>query len=1024
MRSTLFRCSALLGLLWSASVLGLAPEKPFEQMAVDNWGLAEGLPHRSVRALVQGADGYLWAGTAAGLVRFDGVSSRVYEPENTSALAAKLIRSLLVDGRGRMWIGTERGLTRYDGRQFQAVTLKGAEGAENAVVLELATLTDGTVVAATSRGLFRQRDELVFERVPGLTAQRASAIHAARDTLWVGFADALLALDLKSLSLRASYPIRGASSVIEYAGTTWAGASDGVHRMEQGQFAALKSPEGHEYRWVESMLIDRDGVLWIGANHDLLRFRGRELIETVNRVGGAGLRGVIGSIEDREGNLWLGDYGEGLFRVWNGNMERWSADAGLEEAVAKSLGRWREGRLWVGTNSGLQVFDGERFGARIDLGPNSTQPVLVIYEETDRTWLGLNQSLVGFRRDGTHLPGTESVKIGSIRSILRDGRGRLWVSGAYGVMRESDEGFVGVPLGAGYRGGPIFALVEDGEGTLHATGSGGIQALRGEAFEAVELPERLLVAEPSTMIALDGNDLLVGTNSPMLAWRHEGRWHLFDERDGLPHNPSTSLGVDRHGTLWVSGQRGLHRLPVQDLAARAAGTLPRLRARMVLSVSGTVPGAQFTECCTSSGSSSMSFDDTHVWLTSDDGIVRAPLAETATNPIEPRVHIQRLRFGGQWHDLEGGEPVSLPVDARNLSFEYTALSFRDPKSVTLSHRLVGYEDEWQTLDDALSRRISYTNLAPGDYVFEARGANESGVWSVEPARLSLSIAPRFFETLWFRVTLALALLLAIYAAIAWRTRALRRERTRLAQLVAERTAALDAANLSLLEASETDPLTKLRNRRYLHDHLPADIQALQSKLAADPLSEDVLAFVVADIDHFKRINDVHGHAAGDEVLRAFARVLRDAALPGDHVVRWGGEEFVLVMRGRRGRIGLVAESLRRAVATMQHRRHDDVPLPLTASFGAIEYPLSTLRCDALAWQDYVELADRALYLAKQNGRDTFALCQPGRTLPAALAASAAPATVDTLLASDAVHFVLRAQLVAIDDGAIATPASA
>jgi diguanylate cyclase (GGDEF)-like protein len=190
-------------------------------------------------------------------------------------------------------------------------------------------------------------------------------------------------------------------------------------------------------------------------------------------------------------------------------------------------------------------------------------------------------------------------------------------------------------------------------------------------------------------------------------------------------------------------------------------------------------------------------------------------------------------------------------------------------------------------------------------------------------------------------------------------------------------AALRAANLQLEVASQTDPLTGLHNRRYLISQIPADLAFYDREQARPGKSDHALVFAIVDIDHFKRINDTYGHKAGDRVLQKFAAALNSLVQSGDYIVRWGGEEFLLVFRPmpRRSVPGL-GERIRGNIARQMFDIGDGLGLPLTCSIGLAEYPYFLDSQEPLGWEQTIELADAALYWVKNNGRNGWAALRP------------------------------------------------
>jgi diguanylate cyclase (GGDEF)-like protein len=189
--------------------------------------------------------------------------------------------------------------------------------------------------------------------------------------------------------------------------------------------------------------------------------------------------------------------------------------------------------------------------------------------------------------------------------------------------------------------------------------------------------------------------------------------------------------------------------------------------------------------------------------------------------------------------------------------------------------------------------------------------------------------------------------------------------------------ALYAANQQLEVASQTDPLTGLHNRRYLTSQIPTDLAFYDREHARPGKGDHALVFAVVDIDHFKRINDGYGHRAGDRVLQKFARALNSLVQTGDYIVRWGGEEFLLVFRPMpRHAVPALGERIRRNIAEQPFDLGGGLVFPLTCSIGLAEYPLFNDGEQPLGWEQTVELADAALYWVKKNGRDGWAALHP------------------------------------------------
>ncbi|MFS8064530.1 MAG: two-component regulator propeller domain-containing protein, partial [Luteimonas sp.] len=808
----LLQCCCILTLAFLACVPpvhALQADKAFDHDVIDTWSIEDGLPQISALCLAQDRTGYIWVGTQGGLARFDGVRFITYTPQNEPALAGVWIRTLLVDRRGRMWIGTYKGLAVYQDGRFSAVPAVDAKRYPTLDVHALVEQADGTIIAGSTDGVFQVSDDKL-QPVPG--PQPALSLLPDGDGVWVGSTggvDRISRVGSVNFALPAAAASAAVSRLVRVGRQVWAGTSQGLFSLDVSLDPALAGSAWNPIQAdpvfdrspVTAMLTDHDGNLWVGSNAGLARFRDGHLTEFVPDTHPPAFRQVISAIEDREGNLWLGSQLNGLARVWNGWTRRYSEGEGLHDPIVWSLAPDPDGRrLWVGTNDGLSLFDHGRFQLVV---PGKALPHPNAYNllaEPDQVWIGTRRGLVRWRNGRVEsLPELAPLASAQVNGIVRADDGSLWVAGSDGVFRLHDGQLQRFGQAQGLRDPRVRVMRFLPDGRILLGTQGGLFELRDGIAHPLGLDTGLPPdTDVSALYVMRDGRLVVGTLAEKSYIEAGGRWHELGPAQGLPANSPFFIGQDDH-YLWLAGIRGITRVPVANLPDSARGHERPLHGELVLNERGDPNAGQQGYCCNGAGMSKGFLRGNTLWLPSRDGVVALDTTAIVKNPLPPSLLIERVHTSRGWRDLSAqhGALLALPATARDLGFEFTALSFQDPRSVQLRYRLHGYDRAWHRVEDPRRRSANYTNLSPGDYAFEVIGANNAGVWSRTPAILRFQIAPYFHETWLFRWLLAALLSAVLYAGYRYQLQRHRLQRGRLETEVQVRTRELHAANARL-----------------------------------------------------------------------------------------------------------------------------------------------------------------------------------------------------------------------------------
>ncbi|MGA7291663.1 MAG: diguanylate cyclase [Terriglobales bacterium] len=288
--------------------------------------------------------------------------------------------------------------------------------------------------------------------------------------------------------------------------------------------------------------------------------------------------------------------------------------------------------------------------------------------------------------------------------------------------------------------------------------------------------------------------------------------------------------------------------------------------------------------------------------------------------------------------------------------------------------------------------LRYSPLPAGDYKLHV---NCDSAQTAQPqlARSSVMTASAsWWQTWWTRIGGTGGIALLLWGLLWYRQRREWRQNERLERAVAERNAELARANRELQEASLSDPLTGIRNRRFFQSTIAADAsQAVRAYRGSEIYSRDHrdLIFFLIDLDHFKQVNDEYGHDAGDRVLVQVAQRLSRVVRESDFLIRWGGEEFLVLCRAAERNDGpLLAARILKAINGVEFDLGNDRRLSRSCSVGWAAFPWLPPACSDLSVDEVLRLADRGLYLAKQGGRNQSVGLIPTTNTPVMSAPSA------------------------------------
>jgi ligand-binding sensor domain-containing protein/signal transduction histidine kinase len=796
----------------------LNPHKSLGEYSKQTWSTDNGLPQNSVHSMIQTSDGFLWLGTEGGLARFDGYQFRVFDRQSTPRLLGDDVRCLLEDRSGALWVGTASGLTRL--KDGQAETYSVVEGAPVGAVRTMLETSDGRLWVLTDGGLAvatianvdpaKVRFHTLSQGDGMANADVLSIAAKADGGLWVATAQGLdrvegtrvergpAALAGKSIDVLGGEPGK------EHA--LFIATPDQLLRLEGGNVTSVAKGEALPAGGTRQVLATTDGVWAVGRNSaSLIRPTGAANFLTGRDLPGTQITAIL---QDRRGAVWIGTNG-GVARFWNGHMERASGGGDADSAAVLSLYEDREGDIWVGTETaGARILRDHVFQALRGSPASMDSPVTSVVQAVDGdVWVGTNGagairiqpqgSRTYTSKDGLTSDTVLALASGGARpddlwvgtpdglNVLENGRwraftsadgladdlvrslvvardGAVWIGSRHGVTRWKDSKSTILAKAQGLGSDLVGPMLQDESGDLWIGTAGGLARLHAGKLRNYTVADGLPGDTITSLEASSGGGFWVGTAEHGLARWDGSRFFSFSGDAAIPRE-IYGLLEDDAGSLWLTSDHGIFRIPIADLERFQANP----KSDVAVVPFGTADGLPTVDADGLGFPSAWRLKGGRICFATRRGVVVAEPAQSAESEAPPPVVLEQITIDDR--AVTRAEAASISPGPSHFSFSFAGINLAAPQRVEYRYMLEGLDRTWM---DAGTRRVAYyTSIPHGRYVFRVSARNAGGPWS-QPLDLSLYLRPHAYETIWFKVLLAILLVLLGFGLYRFRVRTL------------------------------------------------------------------------------------------------------------------------------------------------------------------------------------------------------------------------------------------------------------
>jgi ligand-binding sensor domain-containing protein/uncharacterized membrane protein YphA (DoxX/SURF4 family) len=741
-------------LISNQAAFALDASQTVTQYAHTVWTQLGDLANTPVNAFEQTHDGYLWLGTEeTGLIRFDGKRFERWRAKPGQRLPGESIQSLHTARDGSLWIGTRGGLARLkDGNLEEFTTSNGLSAGS---VTAIAEGQEGVIWAGTygyqSGGLSRFEHGSLTRPTPseGPRLNGISDIQCDRSgRLWIVGNEGLFMWDPRTMVVKQK---TASMVIVSIAGdpdvSLYMASPSGLlqYSKQQVETKALL-PRSADVK-ARRVLLDRDGGLWIGTLGQGLFHLSAGRIERMTRADGLSSDRVLALFEDRESNIWVGTQ-NGIDRFREYKIAHWSTREGLPgDNVAAILGE-PDGNLCAGIETvGVYCFP----NGRTRHLPNSS--IFAMFSDHEGNLeVATAGGIVSLTPTGTTVL---SKDLNLVYLITEDGDNRLWFGDInQGLFSLQERNLTQVAKDR-FAGKPISFLLEDHENRLWiALNPGALTVSENGTFRTFSSNEGL----PSDHVVSVFEDHLktiwVATDAGLSRY-NDGHFANLTTRNGLPCDFIQDVIEDDLGFLWLRTSCGLVRANRGEVVAASSKAGGKFHSELFSLSDGFQPSTLPRGTTPRTAKTS----DGRLWFVARDGIAVIDPRHIARNTLPPPVRVEQIAVDGK--AIDASRTASLPPTLARLQFDYTALSFTDPDRVFFKYKLEGIDKDW--VEAGTRRQAFYTNLRPGPYNFRVIACNNDGVWNQTGAMFTFNVESAFLQTRSFAWLCALAGMLFLNA---------------------------------------------------------------------------------------------------------------------------------------------------------------------------------------------------------------------------------------------------------------------
>ncbi|MEN7546719.1 two-component regulator propeller domain-containing protein [Rapidithrix thailandica] len=766
---------------------------------------SDGLPQSFVYTLIQDAHGFIWIGTGDGLARFDGISFQRFSTQNK--LAENYVTSSYLSSDNTLWFGHHQGglSLSKDGKTFRSINTQGTIASPITQIIEdtnhdiwVVTLNNGIFLVDKSHA---RLGKVPIEKSKFLTY---SIAFLPDQRVLLGTDQGLFSYKLEREELNAPYQFESLKGQKITCLTStdnqkvWIGTEEqGIFQLSTTQKSAKPTLLSKDFKHILDIQVIGQDQLWVselrkGVSKLILTKNASQIQEQFLYQPQSGLatQNIRKIFEDREGNIWLGSTGDGLFKLDINYFLFYQFQHLGKSNQVFSVNIDSSGNKWLGTENGILKIPGVEHEKQNNIEVISQQPKEVssiLQSKNGTLWVGTKSNgLFQFNPSNKVLRQVmhSSNNPANFITDLIEYEGHIWAGTKEGIYILNPQGTVldTINTQKGLVHNRINCLYKSTTNNKVYVGTQGNFLI---AIDQEKQVERIAIHNSSPLLNIrcitedqQGN-LWLGTAGNGLLKFVNAHPTIYTSENGLLSDYCYSVITDTKNNIWVGHRNGLSKL-----------------------VYGEDHFKTYTEKegIENEFHNNAAVQDTNgnLWFGSDKGLVRYNIADDQINTFPPQINLLSIKINDEPIPLT--ENLQLPYGQYKMEFEFRGVSLKESGKVTYTSKLEGYDLDWT--EPSASNQITYPRVEEGEFTLQVKAFNSDGIASTLPLTLHIEVALPIWKKPWFIGMVVLILAFLVYLYIRYRVRKLELENEKLEKVVSKRTQQYIDAKDQLKAANE------------------------------------------------------------------------------------------------------------------------------------------------------------------------------------------------------------------------------